>query len=197
MNLRHEVSGQKFVYLREQFSVTDLNGGSIGEGSYGPVIVHRYDSSTKLTIGKFCSFAQDSRILLGGEHRMDWASQFPFSVLAYEGAGIAGHPGSRGDIEIGSDVWVGFGAVILSGTTINDGAVIGAGAVVSGYVAPYAIVAGNPGKVIRRRFPDSMVADLLDIKWWDWPQERLTKALPDLLSPNVGRFLERVRTKKI
>jgi len=186
MNLRPTVK-----YLHERYPQTDFPRMIFGEGSYGGLTVYIYDSTTILNVGKFCSFAMDTKIMLGGEHRLDWATTYPFTDLCPEAEGIYGHPATRGNIEIGHDVWAGFGATILSGTQIGHGAVLGAQTVVSGIVPPYAIYAGNPGKVVRYRFPEGMIDSLLRLAWWNWPTERLTKALPDLLSPNVGRFIAR------
>ena len=110
-----------------------------------------------MIVGDYTSIASDVLFMIGGGHRMDWASMFPFrSHFRLPGAWSDGHPSSRGDIRIGNDVWIGSGALILSGITVGDGAVIGARSVVTRNVAPYAIVAGNPARHIRARFsPDS------------------------------------------
>jgi len=92
---------------------------------------------------------------------------------------------------VGSDVWVGHGACILSGIRIGDGAVIGAQAVVSRSVEPYAVVAGNPARQVRLRFSERQVAALLRIRWWDWPYDRIVAELPWLLSPEIDAFIAR------
>lgn len=160
----------------------------IGRGSYGKPVVHDYRDGSTLRMGAYCSLA-DVTIFLGGEHRVDWVTTYPFSVLWPQASHIPGHPDSKGDVVIGNDVWIASGATILSGTRIGDGAVIGAQSVVSGTVEPYAIVAGNPGRTVRKRFDDETICRLLDVAWWDWPEEEIGAALPLMLSDDVEAFL--------
>lgn len=148
------------------------------------------------TIGKFCSIASHVRIN-AGNHPMHRASQAHFTYRSRqywpEEADDAAffdwrraHP-----VTIGHDVWIGHGAVILPGRTIGTGAVVGAGSIVTRDVAPYTIVAGNPGRVIRRRFEETTAERLEALAWWDWDHERLRKALPDFRNLSVDDFLER------
>lgn len=163
-----------------------------GVGSYAiPNRLHVFDwrQGSTLRIGKYCSFAPDVRIFLGGEHRVEWATTYPFSVLWQEGLGIAGHPATKGDVVIGNDVWVGYSATILSGVTVGDGAVIGANANVFEDVPPYAIVAGNPARVVRYRFAPESIARLQALAWWDWPEEKILALLPLMLSADLETFL--------
>ncbi len=151
--------------------------------------VHGWNEGAGLRVGAFCSIAAGVQIFLGGEHRADWVSTFPFSVLWRKSAGaITGHPATKGDVRIGNDVWIGCEAIILSGVTIGDGAIIGARAVVAGDVAPYAIVAGNPARQIRKRFDDTIIEELLDIRWWDWDDAKIEKFLPLLLHTDIRQF---------
>lgn len=92
---------------------------------------------------------------------------------------------------IGNDVWIGVNACVLSGVRIGDGAVVGACSVVTRDVPPYAIVAGNPARLVRKRFDDETIEELLKIKWWDWDIERIKENLPLLLSENVKDFAEK------
>ena len=157
---------------------------SVGDYTYGTPLIEAFDETDRLTIGKFCSFAPNVTILLGGEHRSDWISTYPFPAL-WEDKPIEGHRKSKGAVVIGNDVWIGQNALILSGVTIGDGAVIGAGCVVSKDVEPYAIVVGNPQRVIRKRFNDEEIAKLLELKWWDWPIERIKENVYTLCSPDL------------
>ena len=169
----------------------------IGKGSYGNPTIHAWDDTTRLTIGAYCSLADGVQIFLGGEHRVDWVSTYPFNVFWPAASGIAGHPASKGDVTIGNDVWIGTEAVILSGVTIGDGAVIGARAVVTKDVPPYAIAAGNPARVVKLRFDDATVARLLAVRWWDWDNDKIERALPLIMSPDVSTFLQAAEAGKI
>lgn len=161
----------------------------IGRGSYGGLSVLDFGEGSKVSIGAFCSFARGVQIFLGGEHRTDWVSTYPFSALDQRFAGIKGHPRTRGDVVIGNDVWVGREAMIMSGVTVGDGAVIGARAVVAKDVPAYGVVAGNPATLVRSRFPPETIERLLAIAWWRWPQERVDAAVPLLLSRDIDAFI--------
>ena len=128
-------------------------------------------SAEKLTIGRFCQIADGVLfITASANHRYDGFSSFPFAVFdgGFDEA-RASLPGPGADTVIGHDVWIGQGARTLPGARIGSGAIIGAGAVVAGQVPPYAVVVGNPGRVMRRRFDDRTIAQLLEVAWWDWP----------------------------
>jgi len=161
----------------------------MGRGSYGSPTVLFADSGMTLSIGNFCSIASDVTIFLGGEHRTDWVTTYPFNVLWESARSHAGHPRSRGNVTIEHDVWIGHGATILSGVTVHTGAVIGSRAVVSRDVPAYTIVAGNPAREIRRRFDDETIERLLATRWWEWSDARIERLLPTLLSCDVEGFL--------
>jgi hypothetical protein len=103
--------------------------------------------------------------------------------------GITGHPATKGDVVIGNDVWLGTGATVLSGVTIGDGAVVGAHALVAKAVPPYAIVAGNPARLIRLRFSRKIIAQLLALQWWYWPEEQVNALAPLLCSDRINEFI--------
>ncbi|MDE2319262.1 MAG: CatB-related O-acetyltransferase [Rhodospirillales bacterium] len=170
---------------------------TVCEHTYGLPTVRRWPESANLHIGNYCSIAEEVLIFPGGNHRSDWITTYPFShINGWEAAHhIKGHPSTRGDIVIENDVWIGYGSLILSGVTIGDGAVIGARSVISQSVPPYAIVAGNPARLVRYRFPKKEIKRLLEIQWWNWPHEKIEAALPKLLSRDIEGFIRCTNSK--
>lgn len=167
---------------------------TIGRHSYGvpEVVTFGGDSRTCLRIGSYVSIGHDVQFLLGGNHRVDWVTTFPLrKVLGLPGADEDGHPGSKGDVVIGNDVWLGLGAKVLSGVVVGDGAVVGAHAVVTRSVRPYAIVVGSPAREVRRRFSDEQVARLLKVAWWNWSDQKVRDAVQHLCNPDIEAFLAR------
>ena len=177
--------------LAEQHQSKYRNGNiAIGEFTYGIPIVEQYEDNTKLKIGKFCSIGPDVKIVLGGGHRTDWCTTYPFSAIMPEFSYITGHPCSKGDIMIGNDVWIAGGAKIMSGVTIGDGSVIAANACVTKNVEPYTIVGGVPAKEIRKRFDEQDIKRLLAIKWWDWDKELIWQAVPLLQNQSLKELFD-------
>jgi acetyltransferase-like isoleucine patch superfamily enzyme len=164
---------------------------TVGRCTYGEPRVATFPGDTAhVRIGAFCSIGPDVILMDGGDHRVDWVSTFPFrAALGLPGAYQDGHPRSRGDIEIGSDVWIGRGARVRSGVRVGDGAVIGAYSVVTRDVRAYAIVAGVPAREFRRRFSEAQIASLQQIAWWDWPMDAVLRCVPQLCSENVDAFI--------
>lgn len=163
----------------------------IGRHSYGVPVVHSWPDGARLIVGNFTSIADEVHILLGGDHPTHWVSTFPLRIkLGLPGAGEDGTPSSKGDVVIGSDVWIGLGATILSGVRIGDGAIIMARSVIVKDVEPYAIVGGVPGKMVKKRFAEDDIVRLQDIQWWDWPDEMVTEATPLLSSGDLKAFFE-------
>ncbi|NEX46871.1 CatB-related O-acetyltransferase [Pseudotabrizicola algicola] len=141
----------------------------------------------RLVIGRFCQIAHGVRfITASANHAMDGFTTYPFGVFdpgtlaAYRGS-FAGLP----DTVIGHDVWIGHGALILPGVTLGNGVIVGAGAVVARDVPDYAIVAGNPARVLRLRFAPEVIARLLALSWWDKPLALIEAALPALVGADI------------
>ena len=167
----------------------------IGVGSYGAPLVHDWHEGATLRIGAYTSIADDVHVFLGGNHRTDWVSQYPFPAFVEEANQIKGFGWTRGDVSIGNDVWLASGCTILSGVTIGDGAVVAARAVVSRDVAPYSIVAGNPARHIRFRFDAETRAALLESAWWLWPENEVRQIVHLLCSSDLSTFLAYVATR--
>ena len=152
--------------------------------TYGRPKRIKFKPSESVTIGKFCSIAKNVTILAGGEHDTTTITTYPFHILMNKPP-IKDYKQTKGPITIGNDVWIGYGATILTGVTIGDGAVIGAGALISKDVNPYEIVAGNPQRHIRYRFNKKDRERLLSLQWWDSDEETLLKLIPHLLTDNI------------
>jgi acetyltransferase-like isoleucine patch superfamily enzyme len=156
----------------------------IGEFTYGKPKVIFWNYQTKLKIGKFCSISDGVTFILGGNHRKDWISTFPFSefnkVFSNANENV-GHPSSKGNIIVGNDVWIGYGSIILSGVEIGDGAVIGAGSVVASSVEPYSINVGNPARKIGIRF-DKEILKKVDLEnWWNYSNDKINSIVSKLM----------------
>ena len=166
----------------------------VGRYTYGiPEIDVYINSERKVSIGSFCSISKNVRIITGGIHPSDWVSTFP--IRNYLGIPFPydGMPTSKGEINIGHDVWIGTGVTILSGVTIGSGAIIAACSVVTKDIAPYSVVAGVPAKVIKYRFTPDQINELLKIKWWEWSQQDLIEAVPLLSSNNINEFINKYK----
>lgn len=166
-----------------------------GIGSYGLPEVHDWQEGSTLRIGAYCSIAEGVEIFLGGHHRADWVTTYPFPAMFDEAAHIKDYNGTRGDVVIGNDVWLCSNSCILSGVTVGHGAVVAAGAMVTRDVPPYAIVGGNPARIINWRFPEEIRTALLQTAWWDWPEAELRQVMATLCSNDIHAFLAYARQR--
>ena len=151
----------------------------------------------RLMIGKYCSIASGAKFLFNSaNHTLTSLSTYPFPLFAEwdKTMRVTEAWDNKGDIVVGNDVWIGYEAVILAGVRIGDGAVIGARSVVTRDVPPYAIVGGAPARLIRKRFDDSTITALLDIRWWDWDPHKVSEHLPAIRSGNISQ-LQTANTK--
>ncbi len=146
----------------------------------------------KLIIGKFCMIASGVTFIMNGaNHLTDALTTYPFAIFGngWENAMEGKKYPNKGDLVIGNDVWIGYNCTIMAGVHIGDGAIIATNATVVRDVAPYSIVGGNPAQEIRKRFPEEQIQQLLELKWWDWPPEKITKHVQDLTGNNVEALL--------
>lgn len=187
---RHPIPGWKgtaFLKAIVDHPLIEVGDYSYYDDSRGPehfvarCVRYHFDFiGDRLVIGRFVAIAQAAQFIMNGaNHPMGGFSTFPFAMF-----GIAEAPALtpdrlafRGDTMIGNDVWIGREAVIMPGVSVGDGAIIGTRAQVSRDVPPYAVVVGNPGKVVKTRFPPAIVAELLAIRWWDWEPEKIARNL--------------------
>ena len=164
----------------------------VGDFTYawGPII-KSWGEESKLYIGKFCSIAGNVQIFLGGDHRNDWITTYPFAELMPNNyPDIKGSPKSKGDVVIGNDVWIGNDVKIMSGIRIEDGATIAGSAVVTKNVPPYTVVGGVPARYIKNRMNPVDAVNLMILEWWNWPLDKLAEAIPILQAENVDALME-------
>ena len=147
----------------------------------------------RLMIGKFCAIASGTKFIMNAaNHRLHSVTTYPFHVLG--GLWREKTPNHlselpfKGDIVVGNDVWIGRESLIMPGVKIGDGAIIGTRAIVTKDVPPYTIVGGVPAKTIRKRFSDDTIAALLQISWWDWPEEKIKQHISDIQAGRIDRL---------
>lgn len=165
--------------------------------------VHNFEKNVKyhfdfindqLIIGKFCMIASDVQFIMNGANHLTQAfSTYPFAIFGagWEGAMEGKTYPHKGNITIGNDVWIGYKATIMAGVTIGDGAIIATNATVVKDVPPYSIVGGNPAQVLKKRFSEETIEQLLTLQWWDWPIEKITANLQQLTGHSL-EWLERM-----
>lgn len=147
------------------------------------VLYHYPINNGRLIIGKFCSIACGAKFIFNcANHTLKSLSTYTFPLFFEEWdlpkSEVASAWDNKGDIVIGNDVWIGYDAVIMAGVTIGDGAIIGTRAVVTKDVEPYSIVGGVPAKEIRKRFAPEVIKRLLELQWWNWPDDKIHMAIP-------------------
>ncbi len=146
----------------------------------------------RLVIGKFCMIASDVKFIMNGANHLTQAlTTYPFAIFGngWEKAMEEKSYPQKGDIVIGNDVWIGYNATIMAGVTIGDGAIIATNATVVKDVEPYTIVGGNPAQEIKKRFSEEKIARLLELKWWNWDIEKITKNVQHLTGDNINTLL--------
>lgn len=150
-------------------------------------------ANNKVIIGKFCALAHGTRFIMNGAlHKIDGFSAFPFSIFHNywnEKMPMEVYP-NKGDIITGNDVWLGMESTIMPGITIGDGAIIATKSLVVKDVPPYTIVGGNPAKIIKKRFKDEIIEQLLELQWWNWDIQKITDNIPFLYSYDEEKLLQ-------
>lgn len=142
----------------------------------------------KLIIGKFCMIASDVKFIMNGaNHLTKSISSFPFAIFgdAWKDAMHGKNYPTKGNTEIGNDVWIGYNSTIMPGIKIGDGAIIATNSTVTQDVEPYSIVGGNPAREIRKRFTEAQIEKLLEIRWWNWDIEKITENVKSLTGGNI------------
>ena len=156
-------------------------------------VTHHYEFlGDRLIIGKFCAIACGTKFIMGpANHRISSVTTYPFNIMG--GGWEKATPSLddlplKGDTIVGNDVWIGQDVTVMPGIHIGDGAIIAANSVVAQDVPPYTIVGGNPCRIIRKRFDDALIEYLLNLKWWDWPPEKIFENLDALCSADLEKI---------
>lgn len=171
----------KWIYPDSQIKVLNCFNPKrlfFGKYSYGEISIVAFNKNSKLKIGSFCSIAQNVKFILDADHSTNMISSYPFKVKLLGTSDFEAV--SKGNIIVDDDVWIGYGATILSGVHIGQGAVVAAGAVVTKDVPPYAIVAGVPAKVIKYRFEPEIIEELLKVDYSKLTKEMIEEHIDDL-----------------
>jgi acetyltransferase-like isoleucine patch superfamily enzyme len=174
----------------------------VGKHTYGQhnIEIYYWGEGTWLDIGNFCSISGHIQVYLGGNHRTDWATTYPFGHInqnIFDSFNGEGHPQTKGNVVIGNDVWIGTHVTIMSGVTIGDGATIANNSVITKDVEPYTVVGGNPAKFIKKRFDDETVNQLLELKWWELEDSHINQMSPYLCNSNFKEYLpELIKAKQ-
>lgn len=165
----------------------------LGEYSYGHlgIIDFSHEKTEIIETGKFCSFAQNIVVLLNANHRHDLLSTYPFKEFGWKNANHINRT-SKKTPKIGNDVWIGNNVTILSGVEIGDGAVIAANTVITKDVPPYAILAGNPGRVKKFRFNETQISDLLKYQWWNLDKEKIENEILPIID-DINLVIEKLK----
>ena len=167
----------------------DVNGAEHFEEH----VTHHYEFlGDKLIIGKFCAIAKGIEFVMNGaNHRMSSVTTYPFNIMGHgweKCTPVLNDLPFKGDTVVGNDVWIGQNVTVMPGVHIGDGAIIAANSVVASNVPAYHIAGGNPCKMIKKRFDDELIAYLLDLKWWDWPAEKIFNHLELLCSADISKI---------
>lgn len=202
-NMVYPINGYKEeIYIKPTIKKPNIIVGDfsyIADSDFESHVTHHYDFiGDKLIIGKFCQIASGVEFIMNGaNHQMNAVTTFPFYTLdgwdmvppAEEDLPL------KGDTIIGNDVWIGQNATILPGVHIGDGAIIGANSVVGSDVEPYTIFAGNPARLIRKRFDDELIELLLSFRWWDKSIDEINSLIPVLTCGDLEKVRKEIKSR--
>lgn len=174
----------EYLFWRSKKYIT-----SWGEGTYGIVSIICFDQVSRISVGSYCSIASDVTFLIGANHRKGLVTTFPMDRI--DNSKTTKDSNERGDITIGNDVWIGYGATIIGEVKVGDGAIIGARSLVVDDVPPYAVVGGVPARVIKYRFEKNIIEKFLEIKWWNWGIEKIKNNFNDIYSTDIENFINK------
>ncbi len=184
--LKNALSHLPNIIVGDYSYYDDPKGVSNFEGN---VLYHFPFIGDKLIIGKFCAIARGVKFIMNGaNHKTSGFSTYPFFIFGQGWEAAAPQPGDlpyKGDTVIGNDVWIGYEALIMPGVKIGDGAIIAARSVVSSDVPAYTVVGGNPAQIIKRRYPEDVAQQLQALAWWDWPAEKITAHLQEIIGADL------------
>ena len=189
----------QLIYIKPALTTPNITAGEFSYYSgqdFQTQVTHHYDfNGDKLIIGKFCQIAGGVEFVMNGaNHQMNAVTTFPFFIFD----GWNAEPPKRedlplkGDTVIGNDVWIGQNATIMPGVHIHDGAIIGANSTVTHDIPAYAVAAGNPARIIRKRFDDELITLLLRLQWWNMSTEEIRELVPMLTSSNLDKVKGRI-----
>ena len=172
-----------------------------GKHSYGinNITVKQWGEGAKLYVGSFNSIAANVEAYIGGNHRADWISTYPFGHIntsifdSQLAPNMEGHPTTKGDIHIENDVWIGESAILMSGIRIGNGAIVGAKSVVTKDVDPYSVVAGNPARQVKKRFSEELIGELQKLRWWELDDEEIKLLIPYLQQEPCAKIIRSIR----
>jgi acetyltransferase-like isoleucine patch superfamily enzyme len=192
MNPLIALGAKIFLYLQYRkedflFSRSKKYIAEWGEGTYGIPSIVSFDKRSTVSVGKYVSIASGVTFLLGANHKSGYITTYPIDRLNPEKT--TADSNERGDLVIGNDVWIGYGATLIGGVKIGDGAIIGAHALVVDDVPPYAVVGGVPAHPFKYRFSSGQIEKLLAIRWWDWDKKTIQAREADIYSTDTDSFI--------
>jgi acetyltransferase-like isoleucine patch superfamily enzyme len=170
---------EEYLFLRSRKYIEEW-----GEGTYGLPSIISFDKKSKVSVGKYTSIASSVTFLLGANHKSGLITTYPIEKINPQE-----HSNEYGNLQVGNDVWIGYGATLIGEVKVGDGAIIGACALIVDDVPPYAVVGGVPARVIKYRFSEKQIKELQAIKWWTWDEKTILEREADIYSKNIDGFI--------